>query len=141
MKKTFIYCFLIVSTISIAQNKKATTEDGRKVVLKSDKTWEYEDKATVSENDCVLEANYVEPKSEKGINNWLKKFDATTDDLKKHVAVENDCKVEDVKLLNISEQKGNGMYSLCVKGKKMKYRRMGSVFSRLDEELFKGEKK
>ena len=138
MKKLFVSILFIASTISIAQSKIAITEDGKKVILKSDKTWDYVDKTVVSEKDCILESNYVEPKSEKGVNSWLTKFDATTDDLKKHVAVENDCKVEEVKLLNISEQKGNGMYSLCVKGKKMKYRRMGSVFSRLDEELFKG---
>jgi hypothetical protein len=137
MKKLFIFSLLLVSTFTFAQNKTATTEDGKKVILKSDKTWEYDTKTTASENGCGLDANYVEPKSEKGINSWLKKFDATTDDLKKHVAVENDCKVEDVKLLNISEQKGNGMYSLCVKGKKMKYRRTGSVFSRLDEDILK----
>jgi hypothetical protein len=130
MKKLFIFSLLLVSTFTFAQNKTETTEDGKKVILKSDKTWEYDTKTTASENGCGLDANYVEPKSEKGINSWLKKFDATTDDLKKHVAVENDCKVKDVKLLNISEQKGNGMYSLCVKGKKMKYRRTGSVFSR-----------
>jgi hypothetical protein len=137
MKKLFIYSLLLASTLTFAQNKTATTEDGKKVILKSDKTWEYDTKNTSSENECVLDANYVEPKSEKGINSWLKKFDATTDDLKKHVAVENDCKVEDVKLLDISEQKGNGMYKLCVKGKKMKYRRTGSVFSRLDEDILK----
>lgn len=137
MKKLFIYSLLLASTLTFAQNKTATTDDGKKVILKSDKTWEYDTKSTSSENDCVLDANYVEPKSEKGINSWLKKFDATTDDLKKHVAVENDCKVEDVKLLDISEQKGNGMYKLCVKGKKMKYRRTGSVFSRLDEDILK----
>ncbi|MEZ7500751.1 DUF3157 family protein [Flavobacterium sp. Arc3] len=139
MKKLFISILFIVSSISIAQSATATTEDGKKVVLKSDKTWDYISKTVVSENDCTLEPNYVEPKSEKGINSWLKKFDATTEDLKNHVAVENECEVKDVKLLNISEQKGNGMYSLCVSGKKMKYRRMGTVFSRLDEELFKGK--
>lgn len=136
MKKLFILSVLLMSTYTFAQNKTAVTEDGKKVILKSDKTWEYAS-STTSENDCVLDANYVEPKSEKGINSWLKKVDATTEDLKKHVAVENDCKVEEVKLLNISEQKGNGMYSLCVKGKKMKYRRTGSVFSRLDEDILK----
>jgi hypothetical protein len=67
----------------------------------------------------------------------LRMTNSTTDDLKKHVAVENDCKVSDIKLINIAEQKGNGMYSLCVKGKTMKYRRTGSVFSRLDEDILK----
>ena len=140
MKKLFILGILLVSTYTFAQDKNAVTEDGKKVILKPNKTWEYATTTTTtttSESDCVLDANYVEPKSEKGINSWLKKFDATTDDLKKHVAVENDCKVEDVKLLDISEQKGNGMYKLCVKGKIIKYRRTGSAFSRLDENILK----
>ena len=136
MKKMIIIGLMLTSTFTYSQNKSATTEDGKKVILKSDQTWEYSTKPT-SQKDCVLEANYIEPKSEKGINSWLKKFDATTDDLKKHVAVENDCNVEDVKLLNISEQKGNGMYKLCVKGQIIKYRRTGSVFSRLDEDFLK----
>lgn len=135
MEKLFIYSLLLVSTFTFAQNKKATTEDGKKVILKSDKTWEYDTNSNTSETDCVLEANYKEP---KGMNTMtLRMTNSTTDDLKKHVAVENECKVEDVKLLSISEQKGNGMYSLCVKGKKMKYRRSGSVFSRLDEDILK----
>lgn len=135
MKHLLIIATLFLSSLSFSQNKTATTESGEKVILKSDNTWEYAKESNQKDNNCGLEEGYVEPKSEKSVNSWLKKFDATTDDLKKHIAVEMDCKVEDVKLLNISEQKGNGMYSVCVKGKKMKYRRMGSVFSRLDEKL------
>lgn len=132
MKKSILMAFLFISTISIAQNKKATTEDGKKVILKSDKTWEYDTNSNTSETDCVLEANYKEP---KGMNTMtLRMTNSTTDDLKKHVAVENECKVDDVKLLNISEQKGNGMYWLCVKGKKMKYKRMGSVFMKAEQD-------
>lgn len=41
MKKLFIYSLLLSTTLTFAQNKIATTEDGKKVVLKSDKTWEY----------------------------------------------------------------------------------------------------
>lgn len=136
MKNLFICCLLTVSTYTFAQNKIATTEDGKKVILKSDKTWEYSTTASSnSVNDCNLGADFKEP---KGMNSMtLRMTNATTDDLKKHVAVENDCNVSDVKLINISEQKGNGMYSLCVKGKVMKYRRTGSVFSRLDEDILK----
>lgn len=137
MKKILMVVLFLTSITTISQNIKATTEDGKQVMLKSDNTWEYIKETIQSENNCTLEKNYVEPKSEKGINSWLKKFDATTEDLKKHVAVENDCKVDDVKLLNISEQKGNGIYSLCVEGRKIKYRRTGSVFSRLDEDILK----
>lgn len=83
-------------------------------------------KQTVKE--CNLPSNYQEPKPEKKIQSWLKRADATIEDLRKHIAVENDCKEKDVIFLRISEQKGNGIYSVCVAGKPMKYKRMGSVF-------------
>lgn len=135
MKIIILSSLFFISAFSFAQDISAITNDGKKVILKPNKTWDYDTKTTTSDKDCVLEANYKEP---KGMNTMtLRMTNSTTDDLKKHVAVENDCSVEDVKLLNISEQKGNGMYSLCVKGKKMKYRRTGSVFSRLDEEILK----
>ena len=136
MKKLFILGVLLASTYTFAQDIKATTEDGKKVVLKPNKTWEYDKKETAEvENDCNLGADFKEP---KGMNSMtLRMTNSTTKDLKKHVAVENECTVEDVILINISEQAGNGMYSLCVKGKKMKYRRTGSVFSRLDEDILK----
>ena len=41
MKKLFILGVLLTSTYTFAQNKTAVTEDGKKVILKSDKTWEY----------------------------------------------------------------------------------------------------
>lgn len=113
MRKLFILSLLMSSTFVFAQSSE-------------------------EKNKCDLPANFEEPKSEKKVLKWLKKFDATTDDLKKHVSVENDVDEEKVILIRISEQKGNGMYILCVDGKRMKYRRMGSVFSRLDEKLFDG---
>lgn len=76
--------------------------------------------------------DYVEPTTAKGTNFFLKLFGATTDALKKHVAAENECEVSDIKLITVSEQAGNGMYVLCVKGKKMKYSRGGSVFSKIN---------
>lgn len=137
MKKLLLV--LAVLTTSLAYSQKiATTEDGKKVMLKDDKTWEYSNEKT-SELKCGVDANFVEPKSDKSIYKMLKMVDATTDDLKKHVAVENEVSIKDVLLLSISEQKGNGIYILCVKGKKMKYRRTGSVFSRLDENILKPE--
>jgi hypothetical protein len=144
MKKLFVSILLIASTISIAQSKIATTEDGKRVLLRDNNTWEYIDSnpsksvKQSSSNRCNLSADYTEPKPDKKVQSWLKRGDATIDDLRKHISVENDCQVSDVIFLSISEQMGNGMYSVCVKGKEMKYRRMGTVFSRLDEELFKG---
>ena len=136
MRKIIITSLFFASTFAFSQTIKATTDDGRKVLLNSDKTWDFADKN--SENSkCGISQGFTEPKSEKSVYYWLKKFDATTDDLKKHVAVENEVPENSVILLSISEQKGNGMYVLCVDGKKMKYRRTGSVFSRLDEDILK----
>lgn len=120
MKKSLFICLLLASSIAFSQSNK------------SDK------KNEIKQTNCGLAEDFKEPKSSKKVLRWLKKFDATTDDLKSHVAVENDVEESKVILIRISEQRGNGMYILCVDGKKMKYRRMGSVFSRLDEKLFDG---
>ena len=123
-----------------SQSLIAKTEDGRRVILNKDKTWEFIDTKPNIDNSksnnkgCNIGKDFVEPKNDKKVTSWLKKVDATTDDLKKHVAVDNDCTIADVILLNISEQKGNGIYSLCVKGIEMKYRRAGSVFFKADED-------
>jgi hypothetical protein len=143
MKKGLFTLAILINITVYYQSLIAKTEDGRRVLLKNDNKWEFIDlkpvteKNSSTENNCVIDKNFVEPKSEKSINSWLKKFDATTDDLKKHVAVDNNCAVTDVVLLNISEQKGNGIYSLCVKGEVIKYRRAGSVFFRADEDPMK----
>ncbi|UTX46666.1 hypothetical protein [Chryseobacterium sp. MA9] len=88
------------------------------------------------QNKCNLPVNYQEPKPDKKVQSFLKKVDATIEDLRKHIAVENDCNEKDVIFLKISEQKGNGMYSVCVAGKPMKYKRMGSVFMGSSENPF-----
>ena len=139
MKKIILYCLLFISTISFAQSEIATTESGKKVVLKADKTWEYLDLPIISEEKkipgkvCGLGENFVEPKSDKGINSWLKRYNATPDYLKKQVAKENNCTITDVTLITISEKKENGTYLLCVKGTEMKYQRIGYIFSRDNE--------
>ncbi|MFP3597934.1 hypothetical protein [Chryseobacterium sp. SIMBA_029] len=85
---------------------------------------------------CDLPANYQEPAPDKKTQSFLKKVDATISDLRKHVAIDNDCNESDVVFLRISEQKGNGLYDLCVKGKNLKYKRMGSVFMKNNENPF-----
>ena len=122
MKNLLLSGFLLLSITSFAQDKTATTEDGKRVILKSDKTWEYDTK-TVAENDCNLEPNFVEKKANER--------------LRKHVAVENDCKLEDIKFINMTEKFGNGMYSLCVKGRIMKYKKVGTVFMRAEQDPLK----
>lgn len=88
------------------------------------------------QNKCNLPTNYQEPKPDKKIQSWLKRADATIEDLRKHIAVENDCNEKDVIFLRVSEQKGNGIYSVCVAGKPMKYKRMGTVFMEANENPF-----
>ena len=141
MIKIAIFTIIMLTSFSMkSQSLIAKTEDGRRVILNKDKSWEFIDSKPVEEinksnnKSCKIGKDFVEPKSDKSVTSWLKKFDATTDDLKKHVAVDNDCTIADVILLNISEQKGNGIYSLCVKGLEMKYRRAGSVFFKADED-------
>jgi hypothetical protein len=104
MKKVLLILFVAFSTASFSQTEETKTED------------------------CVIPEGYKEPEFMK--STFLKKLNSTVDDLKKHVSVENDCQISDVIVLALSEQKGNAMYSLCVNGKKMKYKRMGSVFMR-----------
>ena len=127
---------LIASSFTFAQNKIATTEDGKKVILKSDKTWEFVDIKTQT-NKCEVPANFVEPKGDSKNQNFLKLTDATVKDLKKHISVDRGCKIEDIVLNNLSEQKGNGIYIVCIKGTEYKYRRSGSVFYRDGEDPLK----
>lgn len=115
MKKFLTTVVISVSTIAFAQQ----TENPKQTA-----------------KECGLPSNYQEPKPDKKIQSWLKRADATIEDLRKHIAVENDCNEKDVIFLRISEQKGNGMYSVCVAGKPMKYKRMGSVFMGANENPF-----
>lgn len=108
MKKILSALVIIVSTMTFAQQK----------------------------DKCDLPKGYQEPKPEKRLQSSLKRVNATINDLRKHIAVENDCDEKDVVFLRISEQLGNGMYSVCVAGKPMKYKRMGSVFMGANENPF-----
>lgn len=91
---------------------------------------------TQKDKKCDLPSNYQEPQPDRKIQSFLKKVDATIEDLRKHVAIDNDCNESDVVFLRISEQKGNGIYDLCANGKPIKYKRMGSVFMKNNENPF-----
>ena len=82
---------------------------------------------------CDLPSNYQEPKPDKKMQSWLKRIDATTEDLRKYIALENDCDEKNVVFLRIAEHKTNGIYSVCVKGKEMKYKRIGTAFMKNDD--------
>jgi hypothetical protein len=129
MKNLFLIILFMFTVIISAQSKIAITEDGKKVLLNSNNTWQYIDsdskKEEGSKDICNLGQDYKEPKTSKNVER-----------LRNHVAVENDCKNEDIKFINIAEERGNGMYSLCVKGKYMKYRMIGTAFLKAEQDPF-----
>ncbi|MFD0963836.1 hypothetical protein [Pseudofulvibacter geojedonensis] len=93
--------------------------------------------------DCQVSEGFKEPLREKKIVKWAKKMNKfnegmfpSLEDIKSHVAIENDCDINEVTLLRLSEQTGNGIYILCVKGKKMKYKRMGTIIQRQGQSPF-----
>jgi hypothetical protein len=133
MKKLFLLGLTVFTINSFAQDIKATTEDGKKVILKADKTWKYDDTKTEIKNSCVIEKGFKEPKYNTS-SSW-KRMGSTVDDLKKHISVDMGVKQEKIILLEVSEQLGNGVYILCVDGQKMKWRRTGSVFRKDGEDV------
>ncbi|WP_298340379.1 DUF3157 family protein [uncultured Algibacter sp.] len=149
--KSFIFFFLLlVSSIGFAQdNHIVKTDDGRRVLLKADFTWEYIDAevpktdsvaTTVSKSkeegpNCNLPQDYIEPKLNTKIQGQLKKGRATINHVKKKVAKAYNCDVEDVVLLSISEQKAKGTYTFCVNGKEATYKRIGTTIIK-KEKLF-----
>ena len=76
MRKLFLLGLTLFSVCSFGQDIKATTEDGKKVILKADKTWKYDE----SKNTCVIEAGFKEPKYNTS-SSW-KRMGSTVDDLK-----------------------------------------------------------
>ncbi|WP_158009596.1 DUF3157 family protein [Tenacibaculum todarodis] len=135
MKKIIFINLLLITSLSFAQTKIATTEDGKKVLLKDDKTWEYLNPDTKPKNSCVVDANFKEPKWKKS-SSW-KRMGTRVDDLKKHISVDLGIDEKKIILLSLSEQLGNAVYQLCVDGTKMKYRRTGSVFRKDGEDVLK----
>lgn len=139
MKSFFFLLVFVISSISFAQNNYIVkTEDGRRVLLKSDYTWEYIDavpkemskkdvaKATKEKNNaCHVGSDFKEPKLNSKIQAQLRKGRATIDDVKKKVAKDYNCAVEDVVLLSASEQKVKGRYVFCANGTKVTYKRNG----------------
>ena len=133
MRKLFLLGLTLFSVCSFGQDIKATTEDGKKVILKADKTWSYDESKTETKNACVIEAGFKEPKYNTS-SSW-KRMGSTVDDLKKHISVDMGVKQDKIILLEVSEQLGNGVYILCVDGQKMKWRRTGSVFRKDGEDV------
>ena len=135
MKKLLLVALLISFQTIFSQNKVATTEDGKKVILKKDKTWEYAETHLKTNNPCNIEKGFKEPKWNK--SKMWKRMGTRVDDLKNHISVDMGVNKKKIILLQLSEQLGNAVYILCVDGKKMKYRRTGSVFRKDGEDALK----
>ena len=141
MKAYILYTLLLISTISFAQKGEIVTmEDGRRVFLKSDFTWEFINAADSTlywttektlkpshENACELDPNFEEPKLDSKIQSKLKRGHSTIEYVKKKVAKDNDCTVDDVLLISFSEQQTKGVYHFCAKGNKVTYKRLGNT--------------
>ena len=128
MKYQLLFAVAFLSLQSISQNV-ASLPDGRKVILESNGTWHYQ-------NPTLKESVNVE--CESSIEN-LKKPNKNIDRLKSHVAVENDCNVENIKVISFSQGRGNGMYTICVNGKIMKYKMIGTVFMKSEQDPFQSK--
>ncbi|GAA3632561.1 DUF3157 family protein [Flavivirga jejuensis] len=140
MKTAFFFLLFTISFIGLAQNNHIVkTEDGRRVLLKADFTWEYIDAEGSVENipvtniskskentKCHLAEDFVEPKLNNKIQSQLKKGRATIGHIKKKVAKDYNCNVDDVLLLSFSEQKSKGVYHFCASGTKVAYKRIGN---------------
>jgi hypothetical protein len=135
MKKLLLIVITMLSIYSFGQNIKATTEDGKKVILKKDKTWSYDETKEEVKNTCEIDSNFKEPKYNTS-SSW-KRMGSTVDDLKQHISVDMSVKIDKIILFEVSEQLGNGVYILCVDGQKMKWRRTGSVFRKDGEDVLK----
>lgn len=140
MKYGILTLLFFVTTLSFAQNNHIVkTEDGRRVLLKADFTWEYIDakapepnaiEAVVAKNEnsegCQIAPDFEEPKLNAKIQNQLKKGRATIDHVKEKVANDYECQASEVILLWVKEQKSKAVYQFCAKGTKVKYKRVGN---------------
>ncbi|GAA4890081.1 hypothetical protein GCM10023311_12810 [Flaviramulus aquimarinus] len=141
MKTYFFLLIFLICSIGFAQNNYIVkTEDGRRVLLKADYTWEYIDMVKpsgdsvsivslkpIKSKTCNVAPDFTEPKLDKKIQSQLKKTRATINHVKKKVAKDYNCTVEDVLLLSFLEKKERGLYDFCANGTKVTYKRIGST--------------
>lgn len=64
MQKLFLLVLTICSAYSFGQDINATTEDGKKVILKSDKTWEYFNGKKEEKRKITFEFTHKDPKKQ-----------------------------------------------------------------------------
>lgn len=146
MKIFFVFLFSLTFYIGFSQNNYIVkTDDGRRVLLKADYTWEYIDAESPKTNSttkgistyvvndgCKLANDFVEPKLNKKIQAQLKKGRATIAHVKAKVAKDYNCNVADVLLTSVSEQKSKAVYHFCANGKEVAYKRVGNAIIEKD---------
>lgn len=127
MRTTFLLFLFIVSSMAFGQNNMILkTDNGRRVLLKADYTWEYIDtEKPLANKSCDLPEGFVEPELNQKIQAQLKKGRATIDDVKQKVAKDYNCDISDVILLSFTEQKVKAVYHFCANGTKVTYKRTG----------------
>ena len=145
MKTCLVIVFLLLSSLGFSQNNLIVkTEDGRRVLLKADFTWEYIDLQPLilvdsgkvknikplKANSCTVTEDFEEPKLNQKTQNQLKKGRATIKHIKQKVAKDFKCSVEEVVLIKVSETKASGVYVFCANGTKVTYKRMGHSVSK-----------
>ena len=64
MKRLLLLTFALCSVFSFSQDIKATTEDGRKVILKTNKTWEFAENQKQEKRKITLEFTHKDPKKQ-----------------------------------------------------------------------------
>jgi hypothetical protein len=124
MKKIYLLAFLLTTiTVSAQEAEKSEKKD---IIT------------------CKIEDDFKEPERDKNTAKWAKQMNRfnkgafpSLEDVKNHVAIDNDCDNSDVTLIRLSEQAGNGIYVYCVKGTQLKYKRMGTVIMIEGENPFK----
>jgi hypothetical protein len=123
MKKIYLLAFVLISFASFGQEAKSEKKEVK---------------------TCEVPKEFKEPERDKKTKKWAKKMNRfnegafpSLEDIKKHVAIDNDCEEPEVTLTRLSEQAGNGIYVYCVKGKQLKYKRMGTVIMIEGENPFK----
>ena len=77
---------------------------------------EQQQKEKQDNKECEVPANFKEPIK----NNRLKKF----------IAIDNNVDEKDIIIIRAQNGFGSGIYTACVKGNPMKYKKVGTVFMR-----------
>jgi len=156
MRQFLVTLFIAISSIALAQTSTVVQlKDGRSVLLKPNFTWEYIElaqektiEATVplkkvlteeeieaakpalpTSKSCVPDG-FVEPKTSTKVQAYLKRGRATLKHIKRRVAKDNNCSVDDVTLLSFRESNQKGTYTFCANGKTVRYKRLGFTISK-----------